>query len=138
MQHQRLLIQRIRVITGACLHTPRGAVVGINYRLIYVTCARAGQTVSERRACLLKRMCNMCTRDVIETAPAAPPPPKPSRTLERMKKKHNIVTDPSSSEKQKEVEYQPDLLAVSTKYSKVAYDLFKQGLVRLQETKAYV
>ena len=80
----------------------------------------------------------MCTRDVIETAPVVPVPPKPSRTLERMKKKHNIVTDPNCSEKQKEVEYQPDLLAVSTKYSKVAYDLFKQGLVRLQEKKAYV
>ncbi|CAD0195067.1 unnamed protein product [Chrysodeixis includens] len=84
-------------------------------------------------------MCNMCTRDVIDAAPVAPAPVlKPSRTLERMKKKHNIVTDPHSMEKQREVEYQPDLLAVSTKYSKVAYDLFKQGLVRLQETKAYV
>ncbi|CAH0695546.1 unnamed protein product [Spodoptera exigua] len=84
-------------------------------------------------------MCNMCTRDVIESAPAPVAPAHvPSRTLDRMKKKHNIVTDPHCSEKQKEVEYQPDLLAVSTKYTKICYDHFKQALVRVQETKAYV
>ncbi|XP_047033620.1 transmembrane protein 205 [Helicoverpa zea] len=83
-------------------------------------------------------MCNMCTRDVIEAPAVVAPAPKPSRTLERMKKKHNIVTDPNNLEKQQEVEYQPDLLAISTKYSKIGYDLMKQGLVRLQETKAYV
>ncbi|KPI95173.1 hypothetical protein RR46_12177 [Papilio xuthus] len=55
-----------------------------------------------------------------------------------MKRKHNITTDPHDEERQKEVAYQPDLLAISTQYSKVAYDLFKQGLVRLQETKAFV
>ncbi|KPJ10183.1 hypothetical protein RR48_05006 [Papilio machaon] len=81
-------------------------------------------------------MCNVCTRDV---APAIETPPaKPNRTLERMKKKHNITTNPHDEERQKEVAYQPDLLAISTQYSKVAYDLFKQGLVRLQETKAFV
>ncbi|XP_013177082.1 PREDICTED: transmembrane protein 205 [Papilio xuthus] len=81
-------------------------------------------------------MCNVCTRDV---APAIETPPaKPNRTLERMKRKHNITTDPHDEERQKEVAYQPDLLAISTQYSKVAYDLFKQGLVRLQETKAFV
>lgn len=83
-------------------------------------------------------MCNMCTRVETIEAPTAPAPPKVSRMLEKMKRKHNIVTDPASDEKQKEVEYQPDLLSVSTQYSKVAYDMFKQGLVRLQETKAYV
>lgn len=84
-------------------------------------------------------MCNM-TRDITVEAPSASPPPSPkmTRMLERMKKKHNIVTDPSSSEKQKEVEYQPDLLAISTQYSKLAYDIFKRGLVHLQESKAYV
>ncbi|XP_028040472.1 transmembrane protein 205 [Bombyx mandarina] len=80
-------------------------------------------------------MCNMCTRDVTLEAP---PPPKVSRTLERMKLKHNIITDPVNEEKQREVEYQPDLLAVSTQYTKIAYDVFKQAVVRLQESKAYV
>lgn len=78
-------------------------------------------------------MCNVCTRDV-EVTPA---PAKPNKSLERLKKKHNIQTNPADAEKQREVEYQPDLLAVSTQYSKVAYDLFKQAVVRLQETKAY-
>ncbi|KAG6441911.1 transmembrane protein 205 [Manduca sexta] len=82
-------------------------------------------------------MCNMCARDVTTEAPV-PAKPKVSRILERMKAKHNITTDPISLEKQREVEYQPDLLAVSTQYTKVAYDLFKQGLVRMQESKAYV
>lgn len=83
-----------------------------------------------------RKMCNMCTRD--ETIEAPPPPPKVSRMLEKMKKKHNIVTDPANDEKQKEVEYQPDLLAVSTQFTKIAYDMFKRGLVQLQESKAYV
>lgn len=83
-------------------------------------------------------MCNMCARDNIIEGPVVSIPPKVNRTIERMKLKHNIVTDPKNAEKQKEVEYQPDLLAVSTQYSKVAYDLFKQGLIRLQESKAYV
>lgn len=83
-------------------------------------------------------MCNICTRDVTVEAPLPPPKPKVNRILERMKLKHNITTDPISDEKQKEVEYQPDLLAVSTQYTKIGYDLFKQGLVRLQESKAYV
>lgn len=78
-------------------------------------------------------MCNVCTRDV-EVTPA---PAKPNKSLERLKKKHNIQTNPTDEEKQRAVEYQPDLLAVSTQYSKVAYDLFKQAVVRLQETKAY-
>lgn len=77
----------------------------------------------------------MCTRDVTLEAPT---PPKVSRTLERMKLKHNITTDPVNEEKQREVEYQPDLLAVSTQYTKIAYDVFKQAVVRLQESKAYV
>ncbi|XP_013188048.1 transmembrane protein 205 [Amyelois transitella] len=81
-------------------------------------------------------MCNVCSRDV-KDAPAAAPP-KPNRKLERMKAKHNIVTDPMNVEKQKEVEYQPDLLAVSTQYTKLLYDVFKQGMVRLQETKTFV
>ncbi|KAJ0182240.1 hypothetical protein K1T71_001609 [Dendrolimus kikuchii] len=84
-------------------------------------------------------MCNMCARDnIVDDSPVVSIPPKVNRTIERMKLKHNIVTDPKNAEKQKEVEYQPDLLAVSTQYSKFAYDLFKQGLVRLQESKAYV
>lgn len=85
-------------------------------------------------------MCNMCTRDETFEAPAPAPAPKPERnnTLERMKLKHGIVTDPHAEDKQKEVAYQPDLLAVSTQYSKVAYDIFKAVLVRAQETKAYV
>ncbi|CAK1602502.1 unnamed protein product [Parnassius mnemosyne] len=81
-------------------------------------------------------MCNVCTREVAPVVET--PPAKPNRTLERMKKKHNITTDPNDVEKQKEVAYQPDLLAVSTQFSKIAYDIFKQGLVRLQETKAFV
>ncbi|XP_050345763.1 transmembrane protein 205 [Nymphalis io] len=80
-------------------------------------------------------MCNVCTRDVA-TAPA-PAPVKPSKAIERLKKKHNIITDPTDEEKQKEVEYQPDLLALSTQYSKLAYDIFKQTVARFQETKAY-
>lgn len=89
-------------------------------------------------------MCNMCTRDIISEDTAAPPAApersssKSARIIERMKKKHNIVTDPSCCEKQKEVEYQPDLLSISTQFSKVAYDIFKRGLVHLQESKAYV
>ncbi|XP_050669793.1 transmembrane protein 205 [Leptidea sinapis] len=79
-------------------------------------------------------MCNVCTRDAVPVQE----PAKPNKTLERMKKKHNIVTDPSDERKQSEVAYQPDLLAVSTQYTKVAYDLFKEAMVRLQETKAYV
>lgn len=55
-----------------------------------------------------------------------------------MKKKHGIVTDPAAEDKQREVAYQPDLLAVSTQYSKLAYDIFKSTLIRVQETKAYV
>lgn len=82
-------------------------------------------------------MCNMCTKVESIEAPQ-PPPPKVSRMLEKMKKKHNIITDPACDEKQKVVEYQPDLLAISTQYSKVAYDIFKRGLVHLQESKAYV
>ncbi|XP_023941624.1 transmembrane protein 205 [Bicyclus anynana] len=79
-------------------------------------------------------MCNVCTREVVAPAPA---PVKPNKALERLKKKHNIVTDPTDEEKQKAVEYQPDLLALSTQFSKLAFDVFKQGLARLQETKAY-
>ncbi|XP_045774365.1 transmembrane protein 205 [Maniola jurtina] len=79
-------------------------------------------------------MCNVCTKEVVAPAPA---PAKPNKVLERLKKKHNIITDPTDAEKQKSVEYQPDLLALSTQYSKIAYDVFKQSLVRLQETKAY-
>ncbi|CAH0727656.1 unnamed protein product, partial [Brenthis ino] len=79
-------------------------------------------------------MCNVCTREV---EPAPKPAPKPNKTVERMKKKHNITTNPSDEEKQKEVAYQPDLLAVSTQYSKLAYDIFKQCVVSVQETKAY-
>ncbi|CAG4953823.1 unnamed protein product [Colias eurytheme] len=78
-------------------------------------------------------MCNVCTRDTPIPAPA-----KPNKALERLKKKHNIITDPSNEEKQREVAYQPDLLAVSTQFSKIAYDAFKEVMVRLQETKAYV
>ncbi|CAH2102059.1 unnamed protein product [Euphydryas editha] len=80
-------------------------------------------------------MCNVCTR---EAAPApAPAAVKPNKAIERLKMKHNITTDPTNEEKQKEVEYQPDLLAISTQFSKLAYDIFKQTVVRLQETKAY-
>lgn len=84
-------------------------------------------------------MCNMCSRDVTP-ALDAPPPQETKRngSLERMKKKHNITTDPLNEEKQKEVAYQPDLLSVSTQMTKVVYDYVKSGLVRLQETKAYV
>ncbi|CAH2050913.1 unnamed protein product, partial [Iphiclides podalirius] len=57
-------------------------------------------------------MCNVCTRDV---APVVEKPPAANRTLERMKRKHNIITDPNDEGKQKEVAYQPDLLAVSNK-----------------------
>lgn len=67
-----------------------------------------------------------------------PPPLQNNCTLERFKNKHNIVTDPTNPEKQKEVEYQPDLLAVSTQYTKIAYDVFKQCTTRLQESKAFV
>ncbi|KAM3958609.1 transmembrane protein 205-like [Aphomia sociella] len=83
-------------------------------------------------------MCNMCTRDVNNVEMPSAPPRKPNRRLERFKIKHNIVTDPNNLEKQKEVEYQPDLLAVSTQYTKLAHDVFKQCMVRLQETKAFV
>ncbi|XP_038220839.1 transmembrane protein 205 [Zerene cesonia] len=78
-------------------------------------------------------MCNVCTRDT-----PIPAPEKPNKALERLKKKHNIITDPCNEEKQREVAYQPDLLAVSTQFSKIAYDAFKEAMVRLQETKAYV
>lgn len=85
-------------------------------------------------------MCNMCTRD--ETVAAAPEPVvqtvAKSNVLERYKHKHNIVTEPLSAEKQKEVAYQPDLLAVSTQYTKLGFEVFRQGLERLQETKGYV
>lgn len=70
--------------------------------------------------------------------PKVQEPKKTSGIIEKMKRKHNIVTDPNSSEIQKHIEYQPDLLAVSTQYSKIAFDLFRQTMVRLQETKAYV
>lgn len=80
----------------------------------------------------------MCARDVTPVVEAQPPPPKHHKHLERLKHKHNIVTDPNDAEKQKEVAYQPDLLAVSTQYTKVAYDLFKAAFEQLQETKAYV
>lgn len=84
-------------------------------------------------------MCNMCTRDMVEIPkPKVQEPKKTSGIIEKMKRKHNIVTDPNSSEIQKHIEYQPDLLAVSTQYSKIAFDLFRQTMVRLQETKAYV
>ncbi|CAH0405132.1 unnamed protein product [Chilo suppressalis] len=84
-------------------------------------------------------MCKVCNTQssVMEALPPAPVP-KSTKSLERLKKKHNIITDPHNEEKQKEVEYQPDLLAVSTQYTKLAYDLFKSTMVRLQETKAYV
>lgn len=81
----------------------------------------------------------MCTRDMVEIPkPKVQEPKKTSGIIEKMKRKHNIVTDPNSSEIQKHIEYQPDLLAVSTQYSKIAFDLFRQTMVRLQETKAYV
>ncbi|XP_053612882.1 transmembrane protein 205 [Plodia interpunctella] len=88
-------------------------------------------------------MCNVCSRDVsdaavVEAKPPPPPPRKANKRLERMKTKHNIVTDPTNAEKQKEVEYQPDLLAVSTQYTKIVYDVVKQGLARLHETKSFV
>lgn len=80
-------------------------------------------------------MCNVCTREV---APAPEPATvKHNKAIERLKMKHNITTDPTDEKKQKEVEYQPDLLALSTQFSKMAYDIFKQSVVRLQETKAY-
>ncbi|XP_041975419.1 transmembrane protein 205 [Aricia agestis] len=79
-------------------------------------------------------MCNVCTRDLKTPEPA---PVKPNRALERFKLKHQLRTDPHDEAKKKEVEYQPDLLAVSTQYSKIAYDTFKHALVKLQETKAY-
>ncbi|OWR41499.1 hypothetical protein KGM_206387 [Danaus plexippus plexippus] len=79
-------------------------------------------------------MCNVCTREVTAPKPAAA---KPSKTLERMKMKHNIVTDPTNIEKQKEVEYQPDLLAMSTQFSKLAFDIIKQSLERFKDTKVY-
>ncbi|CAK1540349.1 unnamed protein product [Leptosia nina] len=80
-------------------------------------------------------MCNVCTREAPIAAPVKQN--QPNKTLERMKKKHNIVTDPGDEEKQKEVAYQPDLLAVSTQFTKIAYDAFKEVMARLQETKAY-
>lgn len=86
----------------------------------------------------------MCTRDLsseVYEVPAVEAPPeekKPSKQLERFKHKHNIVTDPTDAAKQREVAYQPDLLAVSTQYTKLGYDLFKASMERLQETKAYV
>jgi hypothetical protein len=71
-------------------------------------------------------------------APPPKPAPKISKSIERLKNKHNIVTDPNNEEKQKEVEYQPDLLAVSTQYTKIAYDVSKAILERIQESNAYV
>lgn len=59
------------------------------------------------------------------------------KTLQRFKRKHNLITDPTNEKKQKEVEYQPDLLAVSTQLSKAAFDLAKQQWVRFTYTKAY-
>ncbi|XP_047520123.1 transmembrane protein 205 [Pieris napi] len=81
-------------------------------------------------------MCNVCTRDSPIEAPVKQS--QPNRTLERMKRKHNIITNPADEEKQKEVAYQPDLLSVSTQLTKVVYDAAKDLMVRLQETKAYV
>ncbi|CAG9796291.1 unnamed protein product [Diatraea saccharalis] len=85
-------------------------------------------------------MCKVCnTQYTLMEAPPVPAPAlKSTKHLERLKQKHNIVTDPNNEEKQKEVEYQPDLLAVSTQYTKLGYDLMKSAMVRLQETKAFV
>lgn len=84
-------------------------------------------------------MCNMCVRDIAPAVVEAPPPKtRPNRSIERMKLKHNIVTDPTDEEKLREVAYQPDLLAVSTQYTKLGYDLVKQAAHRIQETKTYV
>ncbi|KAI5645079.1 hypothetical protein NE865_03053 [Phthorimaea operculella] len=93
----------------------------------------------------------MCTRNASEIKPEAIDKPKvmeppefvhnehkQNNNLERLKRKHNIKTNPASEEKQKEVAYQPDLLAVSTQLTKVGYDVFKRTMVRLQETKGYV
>lgn len=63
---------------------------------------------------------------------------KPHKTLQRLKTEHNLVTDPTNEEKQKEVEYQPDLLAVSTQLSKVAYDVVQREWSRFKLTNAYV
>lgn len=80
----------------------------------------------------------MCTaQSTLADGPPPAPAPKISKQLGRLKHKHNIVTDPNNEEKQREVAYQPDLLAVSTYYTKVGYDLFKSTLLQLQDTKAY-
>lgn len=126
------------------LATRHTSVVGIRFRRVIYSIERQPPSNDQwtLRVRIIRKMCNMCTRDVVEiqAPPAHPTQPanKPSPVVERMKRKHNIITDPNSAEIQKHVEYIPDLLTVSTQYSKVAYDLFKQTLVRLQETKAYV
>lgn len=63
---------------------------------------------------------------------------KPVKTLQRLKTEHNLVTDPANEEKQKEVEYQPDLLAVSTQLTKAAYDVVQREWSRFKLTNAYV
>lgn len=83
----------------------------------------------------------MCVkRNVISEA--APPvqevkATKSLKMLQKYKTKHNIVTDPTNMDKQKEVEYQPDLLAVSTQLTKVIYDIAMRQLLRFKNTKAY-
>lgn len=86
----------------------------------------------------------MCNRD--DTLAADMPiqevkekkPHKPHKTLQRLKTEHNLITDPTNEEKQKEVEYQPDLLAVSTQLGKVAYEFVQREWSRFKLTNAYV
>lgn len=86
-------------------------------------------------------MCNsVCNRD--ETLAADLPIQevkeiKPNKTLQRLKTKHNIITDPTNEEKQKEVEYQPDLLAVSTQLAKVIFEFAQREWSRFKLTNAY-
>lgn len=63
---------------------------------------------------------------------------KSHKTLQRLKTEHKLVTDPTNEEKQKEVDYQPDLLAVSTQLARVSYEFIQQEWARFKLTNAYV
>lgn len=86
-------------------------------------------------------MCNsVCNRDDTRAGETVQEvkETKPPKTLQRLKTQHKLVTDPTNEEKQREVEYQPDLLAVSTQLAKLSYDVAQREWKRFKLTNAYV